>query len=83
MCAPFTINFDGDPQAVFNRIKGDIIAANGTIDGNLNQGTFSVNNVSGTYAIKEHHIDITIIHKPFIIPCRTIEHALRERFEGI
>jgi hypothetical protein len=52
----------------------------GTFNGDENSGEFAVtvfgNTVRGTYSVTGQNLNLVITHKPFFVPCSTIENLL-------
>jgi hypothetical protein len=55
----------------------------GIFTGDGNSGNFEVtvfaNTIRGSYVINGQNLNLTITHKPFLIPCSTIESFLKSR----
>ena len=82
-CSPFIVDFEGDADALFAKINEEVLANDGTVTGDANNGTFTISiplgHISGDYSIVGQQLTVTISHKPFLIGCGTIESGARDR----
>jgi hypothetical protein len=73
---PFT---DSVPAAIA-KAKAAIESQNGTFNGDENSGEFDVavfgNTIRGNYSVTGKMLNLVITHKPFFVPCSTIESML-------
>jgi len=79
----FTIPFSGDAEGILARARTAVEEQNGEFSGDLHSGHFSVslfsNLVAGSYIVTGQLLHLTITHKPFLVPCSTIENFLKSR----
>jgi hypothetical protein len=65
---------------VISKAKAAIESYNGTFNGDDTSGDFGItvygNTVKGTYSIAGQVMNLIITHKPFFVPCSTIENLL-------
>jgi hypothetical protein len=65
---------------VISKAKAAIESYNGTFNGDNTSGEFGItvygNTVKGTYAVAGQVMNLIITHKPFFVPCSTIENLL-------
>ncbi|HEU5053675.1 MAG TPA: hypothetical protein VFT78_11205 [Hanamia sp.] len=77
-----TINipFTESVSAGIQKAKAAIESHNGTFNGNENAGEFDVtvfgNTIKGNYTVTGNILCLVITHKPFFVPCSTIESLL-------
>ena len=73
---PFT---DSVPAAIA-KAKAAVEGQNGTFNGDEQSGNFDVtvfgNTIKGSYSVNGKTLNILITHKPFFVPCSTIESLL-------
>lgn len=85
MACNFSIPFSGDPMRILNRAKTSVVAQGGTFEGDENTGNFHLtvfgNTIKGSYDTLPQQLNITITHKPFFLPCGTIEGFLRKQLD--
>lgn len=74
------IPFAGTAQAILIKAKSAIETQNGIFKGDENSGEFEVtvfaNTIKGNYAVNGNVLNLVITHKPFFVPCSTIENIL-------
>ncbi|MEO8763831.1 MAG: hypothetical protein ABI416_06075 [Ginsengibacter sp.] len=79
----FTIPFSGNADIVLAKAKGAIESQQGAFSGDNNSGSFEVtvfaNTIKGIYQVKGQNLNLTITHKPFLVPCSTIEGFLKSK----
>jgi hypothetical protein len=79
----FSIPFSGEPEIILGKAKEAIESQQGMFAGDTSSGNFEVtvfaNTIRGSYGISGHNLNITITHKPFLIPCSTIESFLKSK----
>ena len=79
----FSIPFSGDAEIILSRAKAAVEGQQGIFAGDNQSGNFEVtvfaNTIKGRYAISGHNLNLTITHKPFLIPCSTIESFLKSK----
>jgi hypothetical protein len=65
---------------VISKAKAAIESYNGTFNGDNTSGEFGItvygNTVKGTYTVAGQVMNLVITHKPFFVPCSTIENLL-------
>lgn len=76
MACSFTVDFTASPAAVVANIENKVIANKGTFSGDNVSGTFSVpvptSHIDGEYLIAGQQITIDVTHKPFFLSCGQI-----------
>ncbi|HVZ95608.1 MAG TPA: hypothetical protein VG847_01955 [Chitinophagaceae bacterium] len=79
----FTIPFSGDAENILAKARAAVEDQNGEFTGDVNSGHFNVsifsNQITGSYIVTGQLLHLTITHKPFLVPCSTIENFLRSR----
>ncbi len=79
----FSIPFSGDISGILSKVRSTIEGQNGMFNGNDTKGNFEVsvlsNTIVGNYSVSGNVIDISIIKKPFFLPCSTIEGFLKSK----
>ena len=74
------IPFQQPVAVVISKAKAAIESYNGTFNGDDTSGDFGItvygNTVKGTYSIAGQVMNLIITHKPFFVPCSTIENLL-------
>ncbi len=79
----FSIPFSGDPEIILEKAKAAVESQQGIFAGNSHSGNFEVtvlaNTIRGNYSVSGQILDLTITHKPFLIPCSTIESFLKSQ----
>ena len=75
-----SIPFQRPVAVVISKAKAAIESYNGTFNGDDTSGDFGItvygNTVKGTYAVAGQVMNLVITHKPFFVPCSTIENLL-------
>jgi hypothetical protein len=76
----FKLPFTESPTVVISRAKAAIQNHNGVFNGDEKSGDFDItvfgNTIKGIYSVNEQILNLTITHKPFFVPCSTIENLL-------
>jgi hypothetical protein len=79
----FSIPFSGEAETILLKAKSAVESQRGNFTGDSNSGNFEVtafaNTIRGNYNIAGQNLILTITHKPFLIPCSTIENFLRSK----
>ena len=79
----FSIPFSGEADVILKKAKTLIESQQGIFTGDNKSGNFEItvlaNTVRGNYAVTGQLLNITITHKPFLIPCSTIESFLKSK----
>ena len=79
----FSIPFSGEAEIILNKAKAAIESQEGTLAGDSHSGNFEVtvfaNTIRGIYVVTGQNLNLTITHKPFLIPCSTIEGFLKSK----
>jgi hypothetical protein len=79
----FSIPFSGEADVILNKAKTLIESQQGIFTGDNKSGSFEItvlaNTVRGNYAVAGQLLNLTITHKPFLIPCSTIESFLKSK----
>lgn len=82
MCS-FSVKVAGDASAVIQKARSAVESQKGTFNGDDQAGDFDVNvfsnHVKGSYEMVGDMMNITILKKPFFVPCSTIESFLRNQ----
>ena len=76
----FNIPFSESPALAISKAKSAIQTHNGIFNGNEHSGEFEVtvfgNTIKGNYSVSGQILNLIITHKPFFVPCSTIENLL-------
>jgi len=76
----FNIPFTGSVSSAISKAKSAIENQNGIFNGDENSGNFEVtvfgNTIKGNYTVNGQILNLIITHKPFFVPCSTIENLL-------
>ena len=85
MAHSFTIMLTDELSEVLGRVRDEITGSGGRFEGNNEYGSFDGNSflgsIKGEYrCIAGNEIEITITHKPFIVPYGTIESEIKQYF---
>jgi len=79
----FSIPFSGEAGVILEKAKAAVESQQGTFTGDTNSGNFEVtvfaNTIKGLYVISGQNLNLTITHKPFLVPCSTIESFLKSK----
>ena len=79
----FSISFSGEPDVIVAKAKSAVESQQGTFTGDTHSGNFEVtvfaNTIRGLYVVTGQNLNITITHKPFLIPCSAIENFLNSK----
>jgi len=79
----FSIPFSGGADIILGKAKAAIESQQGIFSGDANSGNFEVtvfsNTIRGMYQVNGQDLNLTITHKPFLIPCSTIESFLKSK----
>lgn len=82
----FIIPFSGNSMEVLQKARSAVEQQGGAFDGDANTGNFQVSvfgsTINGSYTVAGQSLDIVILTKPFLIPCRTIEGFLKNQMGG-
>ena len=83
MACAFTIPFTGTPTDVLAKARSAVQSQGGTFTGDASGGAFDVtvfgNTIQGNYTVAGQALAITILSKPFFLPCSTIEGFLKNQ----
>lgn len=75
-----SIPFTDSVSSALAKAKSAIENQNGTFNGDENAGDFEVtvfgNTIKGNYSVSGKTLNLIITHKPFFVPCSTIESLL-------
>ena len=85
MAHSFTITLTDEISSVLGRVRSEITGNGGRFEGNTEYGSFDGKSVLGLIkgeyrCIAGNEIEITITHKPFIVPYGTIESEIKQYF---
>jgi len=76
----FNIPFSETASHAISKAKSAIQSQNGIFNGDEHSGEFEVtvfgNTVKGNYSVAGQNLNLIITHKPFFVPCGTIESFL-------
>lgn len=79
----FSIPFSGEPETILGKARAAVESQNGNFSGDSTSGNFEVtvfaNTIKGNYNVSGQDLNLIITHKPFLIPCSTIESFLRSK----
>ncbi len=79
----FSIPFSSEPSMIVAKAKAAVESQKGNFNGNTNSGNFDVtilgNTITGSYIISGQSLNLTIMNKPFLVPCSTIESFLKSQ----
>ncbi len=81
MSCSFTIDFTTTAATVADNMKTKISANEGTFTGDATSGTFAVptpvGEIDGNYRIISQQVTFEITNKPFFLPCGQIENYVK------
>lgn len=85
MTHSFTITLTDEISSVLGRVRSEITGSGGRFEGNAEYGSFDGKSLLGPIkseyrCISSNEIEITITHKPFILPYGTIESEIKQYF---
>ena len=79
----FLFPFSGEAEIILGKAKAAVESQQGIFTGDTNSGNFEVtvfaNTIRGIYVVTGQNLNLTITHKPFLIPCSTIESFLKSK----
>ena len=76
----FKVSINNDLSSTLKKVEKAIVENGGKFKGNTDKGGFS-GKVKGEYVVlSKDKVEITITRKPFVVPSRKIESAIREYF---
>jgi len=83
MAHSFTVKFSDELSAVLDKVRAGITGNGGRFEGNEERGSFEgktvVGVIKGEYrCIAGNEIEISITHKPFIVPYGSIESEIKQ-----
>lgn len=80
MAHTFEILINNDLSSTLKKVEKTIVEKGGKFKGDTDKGEFS-GKVKGNYVVcSKDKVEITITRKPFAVPSRKIESAIREYF---
>ena len=80
MAHTFNILINNDLSSALKKVEKAIVESGGKFRGDMEKGKFS-GKIKGQYVVfSKDKVEITITRKPFIVPSRKIESAIREYF---
>jgi hypothetical protein len=86
MACQFPIPFSGAPEAVLSKARSAVEGQGGSFTGDAAGGAFDVNamgnTIKGSYTVSGQNLHITILSKPFFLPCSAIEGFLKNQLSG-
>jgi hypothetical protein len=86
MACQFSIPFSGTPEEMLRKAQSAVERQGGRFSGDANGGAFDVsamgNTIQGNYTVSGQNLLITILSKPFFLPCSTIEGFLKNQLGG-
>ncbi len=75
-----SLPFTGSVSSTLSKAKAAIESQNGIFEGDEVSGNFEVtvfgNTIKGSYSVIGQTLNLLITHKPFFVPCSTIENML-------
>jgi hypothetical protein len=85
MAHSFTITLADEISSLIGKIRSEITGAGGRFEGNAEYGSFDGKSILGTIkgeyrCITRNEIEITITHKPLIVPYGRIESEIKQYF---
>ena len=85
MAHSFTIKLTDEISSVLGRVRSEITVNGGRFEGDTEYGSFDgksvLGSIKGEYrCIAGNEIEITITHKPFIVPYGRIESEIKQYF---
>jgi hypothetical protein len=84
-CAPFTVNFTGSPEELFNRMQAAAKEQNFTLvkdADTISVKVFGMTMVKATYAVNGQQITITITKNAPGYPCEKTQHIITKFITG-
>jgi hypothetical protein len=76
----FNLPFQEPVSNIIAKAKAAIENYNGTFNGDETSGDFAItvygNTIKGSYTVTGQVLNLIITHKPFFVPCSTIENLL-------
>ena len=86
MACEFSIPFSGAPTDVLRKAQSAVEGQGGSFTGDASSGVFDVsamgNTIKGSYTVSGQNLLISILSKPFFLPCSTIEGFLKNQLGG-
>ena len=87
-CDPFSVDFHGSAQDLFNKISTLIHQHGGSVSGGPSGGTFSVpvpvfGTVAGTFSVSGQRCTIHITQRSFFLACGIIENFVRSNIPTV
>lgn len=80
MAHTFRIVIKNDLSSILKKVEKAIVENGGKFKGDTDKGDFS-GKIKGEYIVlSKDKVEITITRKPFVVPNRKIESAIREYF---
>ncbi len=80
MAHTFKVLINNDLSSTLKKVEKAIVENGGKFKGDTNKGEFS-GKIKGNYVVfSKDKVKITITRKPFVVPSRKIESAIREYF---
>ncbi len=80
MAHTFKVLINNDLSSTLKKVEKAIVENGGKFKGDTNKGEFS-GKIKGNYVVfSKDKVEITITRKPFVVPSRKIESAIREYF---
>lgn len=80
MSCIFNLNFSEPANIAIGKARAAVESQNGIFNGDDTAGNFEVsvlgNTIKGNYTVAGQVLNLTITHKPFFVPCSTIESFL-------
>ena len=86
MACQFSISFADSAADVLCKARHTVEGQGGTFSGDASAGAFEVtafgNTIKGAYTVSGQNLLISILDKPFFLPCSTIEGFLKNQLGG-
>lgn len=85
MAHSFTLKLNHDISSVLEKVESQITGSGGRFQGDADKGIFDGESLLGTIkgeycSISDDEIQITIKHKPFLVPYSVIESEIKKYF---
>lgn len=86
MSCEFSLDLEGDVDALFERARQGIQSMGGSIDGDRKAGSFRASTpigaIAGRYTMSGKTVRFVVEKKPMLVSCAMIEQKLREAVAG-
>ncbi|HTF28452.1 MAG TPA: hypothetical protein VK625_06375 [Flavitalea sp.] len=83
----FSIPFSGSPSEILQKAQAAIHDQGGQFRGDDISGVFQLtvlgSVIRGSYNVSGQDLNVTIVSKPFLIPCSTIQSYLTKHLDAV